>query len=52
MVWLPDEHLAFAALDGRDAAPVCVVSLGVAQRFGAGNAGNEALTVGSLQVAN
>ena len=36
MVWLPHQHLAAASLDGRDAALVCPIPLGVAAGVGAG----------------
>ena len=36
VVWLPHQHPAVAALDGRDAAFVCPFALGVAARVGVG----------------
>jgi lycopene beta-cyclase len=34
--WLPHQHVALAAADGSDAAPVCDLTLGCAERVGAG----------------
>ena len=36
MVWLPHQHPAAASTDGRDAALVCLISLGVAAGAGVG----------------
>ena len=36
VVWLPHQHPAVAVLDGRDAALVCLIPLGIATRVGAG----------------
>ena len=36
VVWLPHQHTAVAALDGGDAATVCLIPLGVAAGLGVG----------------
>ena len=50
VVWLPHQHPAVAALDGRDAALVCPIPLGLAAGFGAGGgSGSSSAVLRSFQ---